>query len=124
MSRALHISACTLCATPVPDNAAADSLLDERHALPGDAFEVERLRQAPRIERVVPDAHLLVAHALAEPPSQVAPLLEQAEASEGVPCEVLEQVGQRIRLEHGAGHLRLHFAGGPSAGALLPPPRW
>ena len=119
MSRALNVSTCALRATPVPDNAARDSVLDERHALPGDAFEVERLRQAARIERIVPDAHLLVENALAEPPSQVAPLLEQAEASEGIPREVLQQVGQCVRLEHGAVHLRLDFAGALRSVALL-----
>ena len=35
MSRSLHVSTRTLRAAPVPDDAARDALLDERHALPG-----------------------------------------------------------------------------------------
>ena len=63
----------------VPDDAASDAVLDQRHALLRRALEVERLRQAARVERVVGDRHLLVEDPLADPPGEVAALLEQAE---------------------------------------------
>src|SRR5205807_9300829 len=85
----------------VPDDAARDALLDELQPPLGDAFEVERLRQAARVERVVGDRDLRVEDAVADPAAEVAALLEQALGAERVVREVLEQLRERVGLEHG-----------------------
>src|SRR5207249_8359783 len=87
--------------------ASGDAVLDEGHALLGSALEVEGLRQAAGVERVVADRHLLVEDLLAETAGEVAALLEQAEPAERIPREILQQLAQGVRLEHRAVHARL-----------------
>ena len=53
MSRPPRVAARTTRGAAVPDDAADDTVLDERTRCFGVALEVERLRQAARVERVV-----------------------------------------------------------------------
>ena len=86
---------------PVPDDAARDAVLDQRHPLLRHPLEVERLRQPGRVERVVGDRDPLVEDLVAELPREEAPLLDQTERAEGVVGEVLQELADRIGLEHG-----------------------
>src|SRR5262245_32565383 len=86
----------------IPHDSARDAVLDKRDAFLRHAFEVEGLRQAPRIQCIVAQRHLLVEDAFADATGEVAALLEQAETVERVPGEVLEELGDRVRLEHRA----------------------
>jgi hypothetical protein len=95
---------------------AQDAVLDQLDTLLGDAFEVELLRQAARVERVVGDRDLLVEMALTELAAEVAPLLEERQAAEGVEGEVLQQLADRVRPEHCTVDARrqLFRVGGPA----------
>ena len=86
----------------VPDDASRDAVLDEHDRLLRRALEVERLRQAARIERVVADRDLLVGDPPTELLGQVAAPLQQPERAERVVREVVEEVGERVRLQHRA----------------------
>src|SRR6185312_4914551 len=100
----------------VPDDSAGDAVLDQLHTLLRRPFEVECLRQSPWVERIVGDRDLLVEDLLAEAPREVAALLEQPECTERVVREVVEEVCERVRLEHGAIHARLDLSS--TSGAL------
>src|SRR3954468_7285281 len=104
------------CRRAVPDDTARDAVLDKRHALLRRPFEVECLRQSPWIERVVGDRDLLIEYLLAEAPREVAALFEQPECTERVMREVVEEVGERVRLENSAIYpgFDLRSAPGPS----------
>ena len=60
---------------------------------------------------------------LAEPAGEIAALLEQAEPAERVEGEVLEQLGERVRLEHRAVGARLERLRAACRAAPSPPPR-
>src|SRR5438093_384702 len=77
VARGLPRSAGAGGARQVPDGAAQNTVLDERDTLLRDALEVEPLRQAARVERVIGDRDLLVEAALTELAGEVAALLEQ-----------------------------------------------
>src|SRR5919201_1724124 len=98
------------CTRQIPHGAAEDAVLDESHTLLRYSFEVERLRQATRIESVVEDRDLLVEPALAQPAAEVAALLQQCETAEGVEREVLQELSERAWRENGAIRPRLHLA--------------
>jgi hypothetical protein len=83
------------------------------------AFEVEGPRQPARVQGIVRDRHLLVGDALADPACEIAALLQEGEPVEGVEGEIVEQVGDRVRLEHGADDSRLEIGGVARAAALL-----
>src|SRR6478735_4426889 len=97
-----HSAARPLCGSAIPDDSARDAALDERDALLRPAFEVEGLRQAARVECVVAQRQLFVEDAFADPTGQIASLLDQAQAVQRVPGEVLEKLGDSIRLQHRA----------------------
>src|SRR3954466_2607169 len=103
-------------ALEVPDRAAENAVLDQRHALLGHALEVEPLREPPRVESVVGDRDLLVEAAFADPAAEIAPVFEQGEAAEGVEREVLQQLAESDRAEHRAVGARRNLAriGGPA----------
>ena len=62
-----------------------------------------------RIERIVCDRDLLVDDAGVDATVEVAALLEQAQGAERVVGEVVEEVGDGVRLEHAAVHARLEL---------------
>ena len=99
--RALRV-ACPRRARRIPDGTAQHAVLDQRDTLLADTLEVELLRQAARVERIVGDRDLLVEVALPELAAEVASLLEQRQAAECVEGEVLQQLADRVRAEHGA----------------------
>ena len=74
---------------------------------------------SPRVERIVGDRDLGVEDGLAEPTREEAPFLEQAERTEGVVGEVLQQLGKRVRLEHCAVAARLELGGAARAAGFL-----
>ena len=115
MARCLAVSAGTLGGRAVPDHVAEDAVVDELRPRLRRALEVERLRQAAWIERVVSEREALVEDLLADPAGRVAPLLEQAERTERVVGEVEKELCEGVRLEHrrvGAG-LELDCAARP-----------
>src|SRR5439155_20719560 len=85
----------------IPDDPARDALRHELDPPLRTALEVEGLWQPARVERVVRDRDLGVEGSFADPSAEVAPLLEQALRPERVVGEVLEQLGERVRLEDG-----------------------
>jgi hypothetical protein len=72
------------CGRAVPDHSAGDAVVNEEDRLLRRAFEVERLRQAARVDRIVADRDLLVGDALADPVAQIAAFLQQPECAERV----------------------------------------
>ena len=93
----------------VPDGSTQHAVFDELDSPLRHSLEVDPLRQAARVERVVCDRHLLVERAVADAAGQVAAVLEHGEAAERVEGEVLEQLAERVRLEHGAVGARLEL---------------
>ena len=87
---------------PVPDGIADHALLDQRDPLLRRALEVELRREVAGVERVVDERDLRVERALADPAGEVASLLEQGEPVEHVERAVVEELGDRVRLEDGA----------------------
>ena len=102
MARRLRAVASLRGGCAVPDHCARHPVLDELHVLLRRPLEVERLREPARVERIVRDRDLVVEHLLSEPAREVAALFEQAEGAERVVGEVLQQLGQRVGLEHDA----------------------
>ena len=100
----------------IPDDTCQDTVLHELDPLLGRPFEVERLWQPARVERVVGEREALVEHLLADLPVGVAALLDQTESAEGVVGEVDEQLGERRRLEDCSVRPGLELRG--AAGAL------
>ena len=85
----------------VPHGSSQDAVLDQWDTLLGDTLEIEGLRQTARVERVVCDRDLLVEVPLAEFPAEITAFLEQGQAAERVEGEVLQELADRIRPEHG-----------------------
>src|SRR5207302_7906583 len=103
----------------IPDHTARDAALDEKHTPLRGSLEIERFRQAVRVEGIVGDRDLLVDDALADPAAQVAALLEQAERTERIVREVVEQIREGVRLEDSAVDARLELLRTLGAGCLL-----
>src|SRR5919197_4725090 len=104
---------------PVPDDAAGLAARDQRDTLLGRPLEIERLREAAWMERVVRDRDLWIEDRLADPSGEEASFLEQPERAEGVEGEVLQQVGEGVRLEDGAVVARLELGSARRAPAFL-----
>ena len=100
----------------VPEDAAEHAVLDQLDALLRRALEVECLRQAARIERIVREREALVEDLLAHLAGREAPLLDQPPGSERVVGKVEEQLREGVRLEHRGIRARLELM--RTAGAL------
>ena len=99
----------------IPDDAADHAVLDHRHALLRRALEVERPREVRRVERVVGDRDLRVEGLLADPPAEVAPLLEKALRAHRVVREPAHEIADGERLEHRPVRARLELAAAAGA---------